>query len=235
MATKKNSDQKEALSKALNAVVARDRLGILQGILDSMLLEAYKGYFKKKYPDIQDDDILDIIGSSTDDLVEQAMKGSQIRSIENYLWKIIDRKLIAFSKKNEVTSKGATVESIGARQSMIGDDIAQEEKEERREHVISIAENLIPRLGLVNVQNVMRYVLGSIRNGAEDITSNEIGEALNISPGNVRLAMKRGFERLQKIVHEEKLVDESYSLTFLSEQEYYFDEEDDNEDDNDLN
>lgn len=218
------SEQKEALKRAQDASNRGDGLGMLQGLCDSMLFEGYGRYFKRRYSSLAVDDINDIIGIATDEIYDRIVKGEKIPAIQSYLWKVTDRKLSEFSDRRNNLVRGSVVERIGVRDPIVAGTAVQEEKEKRREQAIALAEQLLPRLGLVNVQNVMRYILGAIRNGAQDISSTEIAEALNLSPENVRQSLRRGFERLARIIREEKLVNESYDFPFLDETRYYIDE-----------
>ena len=215
------SVQKELLQKAQRAADAGDYIGMLEGLAGSMLFEAFRGYFAKKYPAVDSNDVYDCIGSATDELWTRIATGEKIRKIESYLWKIVDRKLSEFVEERRGWSSGDALELIGTNGGSTDTKDFQKQKEESREQVLRIFEDLIPRLGMVNVQEVMKYILGAIRNGVQDITSNEIAEALGLKSENIRQSMKRGFDRLARIVKEENLVDKNHRFAFLDEVEYY--------------
>jgi hypothetical protein len=220
--------QREFLLKAQNAAIKGDRIEMLEGIAGSLLLEAYLGYFKDRYPSVHLGHIHDCIGFATDELYDRIVKGEKIRKIESYLWKIIDRKLLEYIHERRRLS-GEEVDHLGSSGLSIDGVNYQEQKEESRELILQIFESLIPRLGLVNVQEVMKYILGAIRNGVQDVTSDEIADALGLTPENVRQSMKRGFDRLTRIVKEENLVDKSHDFRFLEEMEYYVEYPEDDE------
>ena len=226
-----NPDLKKALADAQESASKGDCPGMLQGLFNCMLLEGYARYFKRKYPELDSEDISDIIGIGTDELCERVLKGEKIISIKSYLWKVIDRKLSVFNA-NKRLFNGPPVENLGTKDPTFSEEERpDDEDEQQRDALLTLVESLIPRLGLVNAQNVMKYLLGCIRNGVQDVTSTEIGEALGLTPVNVRQSMKRGFERLERICREEKLIDESHSFSFLKDIQYYSDESDEDSDD----
>lgn len=216
--------QDEALKRAQESADSGNGLEMLNCLIESMLLEAYERSFKNKYPLIDKEDIHDIVGEATDDVYGRVNSGRKVHSIPSYLWKIIERRLSDLAIKEKQLLKGTMVDRLGRHDNQNETDI-DGRLEKGREYAISLAEKLVPRLGLVNVQQVMTYLLGAIRNGAEDISSTEIAEALDMSPANVRQATKRGFERLAKIVREENLVDEKYDFPFLGEMNFLLDDE----------
>lgn len=225
-----NLEIKDSLQEAQIAANNNNAWATIEGIFHSMLLEAYQGSFKNRYPEVDAEDIYDEIGKSVDELFERINKGEKIRAVETYLWKIIDRNLVDFDRKRKFLKRidGERFDIKDRPTSTNSEGIAI-----FRENVITKAESLIPRLGLLNVQEVMKYILGAIRDGVQDLKSNEIAEALHMTPGNVRVSMKRGFERLSRIFKEENLIDESFSFPFIDEMESYLDIIQDDNDSND--
>lgn len=224
--TLNNSAQKEAIMLAQDAANRGDGLAMIEALFGSTLLEAFEAFFRDRYIRLDPEDIHDIIGISTDELFDRIMKGEKIRVIKNYLWKIIDRKLTEFDINRR------QIEELGDNHQNIQDPGVVPEKillkkAEQKAKLITTAEGLIPRLGQVNVQEVMRYLLIAIKNGVRDVNSNDIADTLGLTPGNVRVAMMRGFERLSRIFKEENLIDESYHFPFIEEMEPYVDSTED--------
>lgn len=209
------NDQADPLQALQDAVDTKDGQKFLIELFRSLLLEAYERQFKKLYDQLAPEDIHDIIGEAVDYVYVKVTSGGSIGSVKSYLWKVIDRKLSEFSREYVKIEGSDTVENIGALDSVHDAEFVESAKEElqkRRAHAINIAEGLIPKIGLTNPMNVLKYLFGAIRNGAEDVTSREIGDALGLTPENARQSLKRGLERLGRIFKEEGLVDPAYIL-----------------------
>jgi DNA-directed RNA polymerase specialized sigma24 family protein len=214
-----NPDYRVALQQAQNAANKGDAWGMFNALPDSLIFDSYQNYFSSKYPTVDESDLQNIIGKATDQLYDRITRKEKIRKIESYLWKIIDAELWGKIEEQK-RFRSVDVEAIGINDNSIPSALTLEQKAKQKEYALALADSLVPRLGQVNVQNVMRYILGCIRNGVQDINSNDIGEALDMKPATVRQFMKRGFERLTRICKEESLVDASYIFPF-EEMEYY--------------
>lgn len=212
--------QKELIQKAQEFADQSDGMAMMEHLLGSMLLEAMLRHYTYKYPGIDEGDIYDTISCAVDEVCIEVNAGKNIRRLESYMWKIVNNKLyklsISLRKVNSIDEDLYEIQDPG-----VVPESYKIKKDEARAKAIEIAESLLPRLGMTNVQAVMKYILEALKNGAQDVPHAEIAEALNISVSNVRVWVSRGFERLAKKVKEEKLVDESYELPFLEELDTY--------------
>lgn len=214
------SQQKVLINCAQNAATSGDYLTMLQCLFDSMLLEGFERHFTSKFPVIGTNEVHDQIGIATDDLCKKISKGERVGSIENYLYKVINNKLARRSaEKKRLSELSNTHENLSEPDFESEDQ--KEQSDEYRERLLKIIEGLVPRLKFVNGQNVMRYILEAVRNGAHDVPSTEIADALGLTSTNVRQAKKRAFDRLARIVKEENLIDKSYEFPFLQELQEY--------------
>jgi DNA-directed RNA polymerase specialized sigma24 family protein len=223
-----NKTQKAVLSKAQAAADIGDAKEMFIELAQSSLLEGFERQFASRYRNLVVEDIHDVIGSSTDEIYARVSKGEKITAIHSYLWKIIDRRLSKLQKQRQLYSM-KDVDLIEGWSSSTKSDQERQAVDKQRDEIIAIAERLIPRLGLTNAQNVMKYVFGAIKNGAQDIPSQEIGDALGLTPNHVRQCLKRGFDRLTRIFKEDHLIPQSYEFPFQGEMEYYTDEASDDE------
>lgn len=212
--------QKNLIREAQAFANQHDGMAMMESLFNSMLLEAMLCSYTYKYPDIDEDEIYDVIASAVDELLVEVNAGKNIRRLESYLWKVINNKLykvsIRLGKHYSIDESYQELQDPGH----ISESYKMQ-KDEARAKAIEIAEGLLPRLGMTNVQDVMRYILVALKNGAQDIPHSEIAEALNMSVNNVRVWVSRGFERLAKIVKEERLIDDSFQLPFLEEIDTY--------------
>jgi DNA-directed RNA polymerase specialized sigma24 family protein len=216
----KPTDQKELLRKAQEFAELGDGLSMLKFLFESMILEALLWRFRRQYSNLNTNDIYDIIASSADELYNSIMRGTKIKYLETYLWKIANNKLAKFSKKAMLTL------SVDDDSREIKDpgripEVYKNSREEAKKKAIQIAESLLPQLRLTKVEAVMRYILEALKNGAQDVPNLEIANSLGISVVNVRIWKSRGFERLARIVKEGNLIEDSYEFPFLDELESF--------------
>ncbi|MEO6613786.1 MAG: hypothetical protein ABIT05_13425 [Chitinophagaceae bacterium] len=221
------SIQQNALKKAQDAADSGDSLEMFKCLCDSMIIEACKIHFEYRYPTIDAGYIHDEIGTVIDEIYARVSKKQRIREIDGYLWRVVDIKLSEFAfKRLQVTE--LKDDHLNIEDTVSLSDEERKKSEMRKNNIIAIAESLIPRLGLVNVQEVMKYVLGAIKNNIRSIPSSEIADALGLTAVNVRKSKERGFKKLARLVKEEKLVEESYNFSFLDEVESLMREDEDN-------
>jgi RNA polymerase sigma factor (sigma-70 family) len=217
--------QQELLKKAQESANTGDAKQMFIELSQSTLLEGLARQFSNRYKNLNINDIQDIIADAVTNIYERVLAGNKIASVGSYLWKIVNNEASKRStleydvEGTEATARIGKVDQGTDYQKMRAED------DQLREELIRKAESLIPRLGLVNVQNVMKYVFVAIRNGAEDVPAKEIAEALSLKPGNVRQCLKRGFDRLAQIFKDEQLVPQGYEFPFAAETEYYFESE----------
>jgi RNA polymerase sigma factor (sigma-70 family) len=187
---------------------------MIQDLFDSGLIEAYEGSFGARFTEIDKEDIRDIIATSTDELFRRICAGEDIRNIKTYLWKIIEKTLIEFDKKRKRT-KRLTGNTFDIKDTLPESEDVKGRRADQREKMITLVEDMLPRLGQTNAHEVIKYLLGAIRNGVQDITSTQIADALGLTSENVRTSMHRGFKRLARILRDEGLIDEQDDFPFL--------------------
>lgn len=216
--------QKALIKKAQEFANSGDSMAMMQCLVESLLLDALLRHFSFRYPHQDPEDIYDTIASAVDEICADVASRKTIKRLESYLWKIVNNKLYKASVSL------LTVTSISKNEYEIKDEgIVPEEyqtkrdeiRKEARKKAIEIAEGLLPRLGTVNVQAVMKYILEALKNGSRDVPHSEIAEALHLSQDNVKVWVSRGFEKLSKIVKEDKIVDDSIEFPFLEEIDTY--------------
>lgn len=224
-----NDQHQELLQKAQEYANQGAGLKMLECLFDSMLLEAFLNHFSGRYPDLRREEIYDIIGKATDEIVARISQKNKIKHLSNYLWKSINNQLSRAVVKAEITLS-IEQDEIEIRERPALTEAQQNQRDEARGRAIALAESLIPRLGQQNVQTVMKYILGALKNGAQDVPNIEIADALGMTPGNVRVSVSRGFSRLARIVKEEGLIETEYDFPFLEEHGDYLNETERNSD-----
>jgi hypothetical protein len=218
-------EQKKFLHQAQEFADQGAVLQMMECLFKSTLLEAFLNHFSNRYPSLYRDYVYDTIATATDEIVGIISGGKKIKQLHTYLWKTINNKLSKAVKKAEaVLSIEQDLVEIKDPEPIT--ETQNLKRDEARAKAISIAEGLIPRLGMTNVQAVMKYILGALKNGAQDVPNSEIAEALNMTLVNVRVSVSRGFSRLSKIVKDEGILEKDYELPFLDEFEEYVNEND---------
>jgi DNA-directed RNA polymerase specialized sigma24 family protein len=84
--------------------------------------------------------------------------------------------------------------------------------EDRMKLGLAVARRLLPRLGQDSVRNVMAYIFDGLETGRQDITAEEIANALGITKDTARQARHRGFTRLERLAKEENLLDGGFDF-----------------------
>lgn len=211
----------ECLRQAQVSAEMGDAMSMFKSIANSQLLEGFKIQFSRRYKRVGDDVLHDIIGSAVDELYDRISNGERIRKVEGYLWKVTDRKLATYvtERRSFANQEIEEIEDIKLKVVPIipDDELEEQERMEKqnRNMAISLAEGLIPKLGSPNVQDVMRYIFGAVRNGAQHITNGQIAEALGLDESNVRVWKKRGFDKLDRLAKAENLIAKSHAFTFM--------------------
>lgn len=211
--TSKTVSQAESIAALQAAADGGDGRKFLEMLFGSTLLEGLGKQFKKKYSLLNPDDVDGVIGSSIDAVYVKVCEKARIDNIDSYLWKVIDRNVAEFKRISLLTAGSTTVEKIGAVSPSL-DSLESEETLKRRSEALDLAESLLPRVELSTPREVLAYYFGAIRAGADSLSSQEIGEALNITDDNARQSLRRGLTRLARIVREEKLMEEDYVFPF---------------------
>ena len=80
----------------------------------------------------------------------------------------------------------------------VEDEYTDERREEIRREAVRLARSLILRIGGGQIEDVMEMVIDAVDKGISDLSPQEIGDALGISPDSVRQLLSRGFNRLRR-------------------------------------
>lgn len=196
-------EQKKALERAKEAATRKDVRTFLQAINDSRLLDGAKRTLAAKYEGALDQErIHEIISLATDKFYEAASGGRKIIFPAAYLWRTIHN--TAYDT-HRTASKNIPLESIRKGDIIIEPQSEQAdviETQKKRRIGLRIARELLPKIGSDNVQNVMSYIIDAVEAGVEDISNQEIAEALGLSETSVGQWKKRGFERLERAAIE---------------------------------
>ena len=217
-------ERKELIKLAQEAADRGDAMAMFELLCQSTVFEALSSRFTEKYQDIPKEEINVVIGDALDEVYAKVNEGKPVRAVHSYLWKIIDNMLSKYYNER-ILCKGPSVEKLGTHDKPALGPLTHKEAAKLRETALKIAEGLLPRLGQLNVQNVMKYILESIRNGAQHIDPAEISDALHLTVENVRMSIKRGFERLARIAKEENLIDPADTALFNVDEYYIIDGE----------
>jgi DNA-directed RNA polymerase specialized sigma24 family protein len=219
MIDSRKSEREQVLEKVRNAGQKKDAGEFLMALTESKLPNAYFVAFKNRFSTMAEDDVRDEIGAASDELYVSISSGRKVFSISSYFWKIIENRLKRRMDLEKRMIRGEPVERVELKGGISSDE-DEAKLGDLREKAISLLRDLIPRLGQQHVQEVMRYVLGSMENGAQDVSSTEIGEALGLEPATVRKCVQRGFQRIAKIVKEENLAPAGFDPSIFDHGSY---------------
>lgn len=166
-----------------------------------------------------------VIGAAVDDLYGKLSNGGKVTNPGGYLFKVAHYKAVAYIEQEKKLSNRLHKE-MQLTDNFI-DPFEESHEEFDRDYCLkrslNEARKLLGKLGQENVQKVMGYVFDSIEAQKYDVKPAEIANALGLSSGTVRISLKRGFDRLKRIAHEDdlagKILSEAKSITDIHDEE----------------
>lgn len=210
--------KKIALEMALEAAREGDVISFLKHIYDSKFLEGASRTLGATRG-LDGEAIHEILSDSVDRLYQVASEGKKILFPGGYLFKIIERKTTDYyriHRKYEEFDERRGNHSPGEVSGAAGTYApSSKEQEDRKMEGIRIARILLPKIGRENVQKVMGYIIDAVERGEEDVTNQEIADALGLSDVSVRKWKQRGFERLKRAA-----IEDGYRKEFLRDLTY---------------
>ncbi len=212
--------QKEALESAKLAATNRDVVAFLRYLHASRFMDGAKYRLKTIYSAFDDERIHEILTVAADRLYEAIIDGKKIIFPAPYLWKIIinyaqDIYRSADQAKSLDDKKVAPRDGVRRQPiRMIPLSSLEYEPEDVRKARIKkgleIARLLLPKIGNLNIQQVMDYYIDAVEAGIEDVTAKEVSEALGITESSVGKWKQRGLERLRRAA-----IESGYSSEYL--------------------
>jgi len=188
------------LEVALRAAETGNPAGMLEALHNSRVLDGLVRHVRHRWDDLDEDDAENVVAESVDALYANASKGGKIRQPAAYLFKVAmnlaqDRyeakiQHDPFDDENEVHNR----EPQHSRTA---------DRDQLRTQALAIARRLLPLLGQENMQLVMTYYLDAVEKRIAHVSTEEVAEALGLSPETVRQHKSRGFRRLKRVAREQ--------------------------------
>lgn len=216
----RNELQRAALERATEAAKKKDPVEFLSAVAESHFIDGATGRLQSQYPGLDPDSLHEVISGAIDQFYEEVSAGGVVRRPVTWLWKSIKGRafdLIYRTWAEEVPTDPSHLSTATetVRPSSILDEVLEgvevdedDVPEERiRALALQVARRLLPQLGQQNVQAVMAYLFEAVEQGVEDVTNEEIGEALGLELDTVRYSKSRGWKRLERIVRDQGIGD----------------------------
>lgn len=223
-------EQEKELKRAKYAASSGDPEGAVAALHGSSYLKGLTINIKNKWSSLPGADIEDAVAEAIQTFYFSVKDGKKITNIGAYLWKAVDNGANKVHKgrdrektkdeKLEYLHEGfsPSVHRESAFWEAEQDDESEELDQERTlTEAIATARRLLPRLGQVNVQRVMAYIIEVVEEDPYliDIPNSDIAEALGMSVDAAKQSKSRGFRRLTSIAKEEGLIAEGFDLEDL--------------------
>lgn len=224
-------EQNEALQRARKAAHDKKPVEMVEALYESHLLDGLVRTTEDQWSALSFQDAEDVVAEAVDALYTKVASGGAVGGIVSFLRKVVQNKACDLHrvKKQHILmpppdlelaiNKTAAIEAVtdcGDAQPNGHPEPEPLDWEQRKRIALATARSLLPRLGQENVRRVMAYIFDAVEAGQEDISSPDIADALGLTSDTVRQARHRGFERLQRIAKEEKLVDKDFNLAALA-------------------
>jgi DNA-directed RNA polymerase specialized sigma24 family protein len=138
---------------------------------------------------------------------EAITRGTPVSRPGGYVLKVAEVICAAEQRRQEqhLSADGLSDRDLLAAGSPWADSGESEVRARRRGAALTLARELLPRLGQQRAQEVMAYVFDAVERGVVDLPSRDIAEALSVSDQVVRQSLSRGFRRLARLAEEEGL------------------------------
>lgn len=211
--------QRKALERAREAAVAGRFAPFLQALYDSHILD---GLVRRLEPSFGRHDADLAVGQAVDALWAELGKAQVVVDVAAFLVKVAQRRA-ADARRLQRRERGLASQDFDAVEAMEArrdpDRFRSHEFDDRRgsyespprvdlrRQAIQAARRLIPRLGQQNVQSVMAYLVDAVEQEREDLSAQEVADALGLTVGTAKVSMTRGLQRLSRIAREEGLAD----------------------------
>jgi len=217
--------QEELIKKAKEAASAGDPKGMVEALYESHAIDGLVRRIHGRWPVLGQQGAEDAVADAAVVLYTSVRTGEKVLNPVAFLWKVADRKANdawKAAKRSvhveswELVAAKADGDSAGTQETESG-LVDSSTDEERRAKAISIARQLLPRLGQQNIQAVMSYVIDAVEADRWDVPNQEIQEALGLTNDTVRTSLSRGFHRLGRLAQEEGLTEERLAEAGLAQ------------------
>ncbi len=212
------------LDRARAAAAAGDAVATIKALYEAPVFDGFVRKMRAKWRFLGGDADL-VVSDAVYALYNQIQRGHRVDSLPGFLWKVGNR--IASQRYDDLQireeAEGAYAQLRGIRPLARGqrredaaeliaqpddgdDDAYRGRRDRKRAEALRIARAVLTRLGHVNAQRVIAYVLDAVEAERPDVSYQEIADALGLTTEAVRKAWGRGFSRLERIVRDEGLV-----------------------------
>jgi len=205
--------RKEYLEKAIDAAKAGDLRTALEALYLGHILDGLYRRLRKKWGKHSDDEIHDALAQALVQLLEKVVEGEQVLSPVAYLIKVSDG-IASNAWKHNKRYSDVEIDRLRSPEINSNETPDDVDTNEITKQALTIARSFLPRLGQENVQSVMEYIFDAVERGVEDVSNQEIGDALSLSQAVVRQSKVRGWQRLERVAEESGY---HINVTFLKE------------------
>lgn len=226
-------DREELLRRAIAAAVAGDMRGVLDAVQQSELFDGFLRRLSGRWPSLHETDLSAVLWSEViDAFYEAARRGELFGNVAAWLWRVawVTTYDLHQSRRRERPVGGVDVPAGEPAEWDVWDD-GEEQRAKRVRKAIELARDLLPRLGVENVQLVMGYILDAYEAGRWEVSNEDIADALGKSAENIRTWRSRGFKRLIREAKQERLVNPEFDTSQFEQEMYGEDDEADGDQD----
>lgn len=194
--------QAAALAAAMEAARSGDALGMLSGLAQARLIDGLERWLARRFPALSASEADAIVAIAVQTTHDKIREGDRIDHLVRFLQKVAERRAMdALRNRKRLYEVPTDPETLAK----YPDADHETTSRDLRSHAIEHARRLLPRVGSGNIQAVMGLLIDAVEAGRDDITSEEIAEAVDLTPATVRTLKSRGLKRLRKLAELEGL------------------------------
>jgi DNA-directed RNA polymerase specialized sigma24 family protein len=211
--TETQSGPAAPVMRGLEEATALAAAGDAEGAVRALLASGYPNglvrgsFLADRYSRVSAAGRADAVAEGVAAMHKAITKGTPVPRPGGYVLKVAEVICAEEQRRQEqqLSAEGLSDRDLLTAGSPWADSGGSEVRARRRGAALTLARELLPRLGQQRAQAVMSYVFDSVEQGVVDLPSREIAEALGMSDQVVRQALSRGFRRLARLAEEEGL------------------------------
>lgn len=187
-------EQEEHVRGGVEAAERGDIVGYFEHLAASHVLDGLTRGLRKGWPTADSESLHEAISTGVDSLYQALSSGRPVLKPMAYLYATAKNQLMHLSREQRMTV--TLDEQLPSTSQVPGEDRPGEYEDALRAEALRTARGLLPKLGLQNVQAVMKVIFDAVEAGVPTLDNQMISEITGLTLETVRRSKSRGWGRL---------------------------------------